>query len=72
MTLWSPALSILVEQLRRSLMGSVNAFTLSRLSGSAAAAAGVPNQALSVGDNGLHDTGLRRGGAAANTDYSSR
>ena len=72
MTLWSPALPILVERLRRSLMGSVNAIALNRLSDSAAAAGGASNQALSVGDNGLHDAGLRRGGAAANTDYSSR
>ena len=39
---------ILIEQILRSLMGTVNAFMLSRLSDDAAAAVGVANQVLSV------------------------
>ena len=42
------ALPILVEQLLRSLMGTVNTFMLSRLSDEASAAVGVANQILNV------------------------
>lgn len=48
MTLLSLTIPILIEQILRSLMGTVNTFMLSRLSDDAAAAVGVANQVLSV------------------------
>ena len=48
MTLFSLTIPILIEQILRSLMGTVNTFILSRLSDDAAAAVGVANQILSV------------------------
>ena len=48
MTLFSLTIPILLEQILRSLMGTVNTFMLSRLSDDAAAAVGVANQILSV------------------------
>lgn len=48
MTLLSLTVPILLEQILRSLMGTVNTFMLSRLSDDAAAAVGVANQILSV------------------------
>ena len=48
MTLFSLTIPILIEQILRSLMGTVNTFMLSRLSDDAAAAVGVANQILSV------------------------
>ena len=48
LSLLSLTIPILIEQILRSLMGTVNAFMLSRLSDDAAAAVGVANQVLSV------------------------
>ena len=48
MTLLSLAIPILIEQILRSLMGTVNTFMLSRFSDDAAAAVGVANQVLNV------------------------
>ncbi len=48
LSLLSLSIPILIEQILRSLMGTVNAFMLSRLSDDAAAAVGVANQVLSV------------------------
>ena len=48
MTLLSLTIPILVEQILRSLMGTVNTFMVSRLSDDAAAAVGVANQVMSV------------------------
>ena len=48
MTLLSLAVPILIEQILRSLMGTVNTFMLSRFSDDASAAVGVANQILNV------------------------
>lgn len=48
MTLLTLAVPILIEQILRSLMGTVNTFMLSRLSDDASAAVGVANQILNV------------------------
>lgn len=48
MTLLTLTIPILIEQILRSLMGTVNTFMLSRLSDDAAAAVGVANQVLNV------------------------
>ena len=47
-TLFALAVPILLEQLLRSLMGTVNTFMLSRVSDNASAAVGVANQILNV------------------------
>ena len=48
MTLLSLAIPILIEQILRSLMGTVNTFMLSRFSDDAAAAVGVANQVINI------------------------
>ena len=47
-TLLSLSIPIVIEQVLRSLMGTINTFMLSRVSDDASAAAGVANQALNV------------------------
>ena len=48
MTLLTLAIPILIEQILRSLMGTINTFMLSRLSDDASAAVGVANQILNL------------------------